>query len=293
MDPKIYWEGVIEIPVKTWLSSTEELETRTPSRLAKDPKRRIQFSDEIIKRCKGVSFIFNSCRYLKLSRSVALTASTLFHRYYMKFDMTSNHYYEIGTTCIFIACKSEECRRKLSDIIKVCARIATGGREPIDEESKIYWQWKDLIVGLEEKLLTVFEFDVSPPNPYMITAQALDVQLDQYLPVRAGVDPEWLKKAPVLFGNCVNALEVMVRLPLLVIFPVEVVCALAIVYAGKKTGILVPRAIFQERLNIETGDVVKCHGVAAKYALLTSRLDPQLQVNFPVLTQDEIESVLM
>lgn len=293
MDSKLYWEGVIDIPTRGWIYTVEELEKGTPSRLVKDPKGRISFPDEIIKRCKGVVFIFNSCRYLKLSRSVALTASTLFHRCYMKYDLNSNHYYEIGTTCIFIACKSEECRRKLSDVIKVCARIATGGREVIDEESKIYWQWKDLIVNLEEKLLNVFEFDVAPLNPYVITAQVLDVQLDQHLPVKGGIDPEWLKKSPTLFGNCVNALEMMVRLPILVLFPVEVLCALVIVYSSKKTGIHVSRAVFQERLNIETKDVIRCHEIAIRYATITDRLDPKLQVNLPSLSPAEIETLLV
>lgn len=292
MDPSRYFEGVIEIPAKRWTLSVEEFESGTPSRVVGDQKRRISMQEEVVKRCKGVAYIFNSCRYLKLSRSVALTAATLFHRYYVLYDMGSTHYYEIGATCVFIACKSEECRRKLSDVIKVCARMATGGREVIDEESKIYWHWKDLIVGLEEKVLEAFEFDVAPPNSYTVTAEALDVQLDQHMPVREGMDAEWLKNGPLLFGACVNVLELMARLPLVVMFPVEVICAVSMVYASKKTGIHVPPAVFGTKLGVEVADVVLCHETAIRFGAFTMQLDPQLQVALPGLSKADVEAVL-
>lgn len=292
MDNSAYFDGLIDIPSSNWIYSLEELEKRTPSRLAKDPSRQIQFPAEIIKRCKGVAFIFSSCKYLKLSRSVALTAATLFHRYYMQYDMNSNHYYEIGTASIFIACKAEECRRKLSDIIKVCARIAVGNREPIDEDSKIYWKWKDLIVALEEKMLDTFQFDVCPLNPYILAADVLSVQIDQFKPVDKSMGDEWLKNSTNIFSNAINALEVLVRLPLAILFPIEVVVAVAIVYSSKKTGITVPRSIFADKLQVEAKDVVLCHEIIYKYSLITHNIEPPLQVNMPVMSSGEIRGFI-
>lgn len=61
----------------------------------------------------------------------------------------------------------EESCRKLRNIIIACAKV--GQKNPdliIDEQSKEYWRWRDVIIYNEEILLEALCFDLTIDHPY-------------------------------------------------------------------------------------------------------------------------------
>lgn len=66
-----------------------------------------------------------------------------------------------------MATKVEESCRKLRNIIIACAKV--GQKNPdlmIDEQSKEYWRWRDVIIYNEEILLEALCFDLKIDHPY-------------------------------------------------------------------------------------------------------------------------------
>ncbi|KAK9465827.1 cyclin-like protein [Lipomyces arxii] len=132
----------------------------------------VTLQDELSMRAKGVVFLNFVGMHLRLPQPTLYVASTLFHRFYMRFSIKKHHYYDIGATSIFLATKLEETGRKLKDIVIACCRVAQkNDKLEIDEQSKEYWRWRDLILFNEELLLEAICFDLSIENPYNILVQ--------------------------------------------------------------------------------------------------------------------------
>ncbi|GMG20809.1 unnamed protein product [Ambrosiozyma monospora] len=288
-----YWDGVIDIPSTSWIFTMDELKNKTPSRRHRDEQKRLKFADELQKRCKGIFYLFNCCRQLRLSRSVALTAACYFHRFYMRRDMLSFHYFEIAAAALFIACKAEECRRRLGDIVKICSKLAFQGKvtEIIDEDSKIYWKWKDLLTNLEELLLEELCFEVTPDNPYKICSEVLDLQTEPN-PEDDKVD-EWKLKTRGIFGHCANFLECSARVPLVLLHDVRVLCGLGIIIGAHKEDAILPANLLNGDLQCNTDEVWKCYQELVEMGRMLAPLDPHFHVltTVPKIARDEFVRV--
>lgn len=281
-----YWNGVVDVHVNSWLFDLDAFERKTPSRI-----KGMSFQDEVNKRVKGVAYIFSCCKQLRLSRSVGITAAICFHRFYMYEDLLTHHYFEVGATALFVACKSEECRRNLKDVVKVCAKIASGKPDPIDEESKVYWRWKDLIVKLEELLLEKLNFDVTPENPYKLAMEAL--KLDTSSSKKEPVSKEWEKQTTNLFGNCTYMFELFSRLPISLFCSIESICALAVMLSSKKLQITFPTDYIHKEFNVELEEVIRCYNDVISLATEVEVLDKYFRIlpYIPRTTHKEIESI--
>jgi hypothetical protein len=74
---------------------------------------------------------------------------------------------DIGATAIFLATKVEESGRKLRDIVTVCAQKAAKNEKLVlDEQSKDFQRWRDIILYDEGVLLEAICFDLSVEHPY-------------------------------------------------------------------------------------------------------------------------------
>lgn len=285
-----FWDGVIDVPQNEWIFDIDEFEKETPSRL-----KNISFQDEINKRVKGIVFIFNCCKQLRLSRSVGLTASTIFHRFYMFEDLQRFHYFEVATTSLFVACKSDECRRNLKDVVKICAKISTGKPTPIDEDSKIYWKWKDLIVKLEELMLRHLNFDVSPLNPYKITSVALKLDLESPPPTAGTITNKKDTETRNLFGNCTFLFEIFSRLPICLFYSPDTICALVVILSTKKFNITFPTGFIYEEFNISVDEVIRCYDTIVSLATDVEVIDKYFRIlqNIPRFSPEDIQNVFV
>lgn len=210
-------------------------------------------------------------------------------------DLKKYHYYEIGATSLFIACKSEECRRNLKDLVKICVKIAVGQSEPIDEESKIYWRWKDLIVKLEELILENLNFDVTPTNPYVITMNALKINNNgpSSQTNLEEMSEEWTKQTNELFGNCTFLFEIFARLPICLFCPTNAVCALIVILSSKKAQITFPIDYLSNEFNTDSSSVIACYNDVISLATEVEVLDKYFRILpfIPRTTHSEIETI--
>lgn len=146
---------------RQWLFSAEELR-RTPSSQSGHSIER-----EKTERMKGCDFVLKVGMKLRLPQPTLATACVFLHRFYMRFPLREFHHYEIGATALFLATKCEETGRKLSDNVIACAKTAIKNDSAvIDEQSKDYWRWRDVILYNEELLLEALCFDLVIEHPF-------------------------------------------------------------------------------------------------------------------------------
>lgn len=144
-----------------WLFGSEELKKSPSGQAGYDTER------ERIERMKGCDFILKVGMQLRLPQPTISTACVFLHRFYMRFTLKEFHYYDIAATSLFLATKCEETGRKLKDIVIACARTAQKNPTAIvDEQSKDYWRWRDVILYNEELLLEALCFDLIIEHPY-------------------------------------------------------------------------------------------------------------------------------
>lgn len=120
----------------------------------------------------------------------------------------------MGATCLFLATKVEDASRKLKDVSIACAKVAL--KNPnlvVDEQSREFWRWKDLILVNEELLLEALTFDLTLESPYAILSKFVDF---------LNIPEPSVRKSAWAFVNdsC--------RTSLCVIFPTSVIAAAAI-----------------------------------------------------------------
>ncbi|KAK9727356.1 hypothetical protein K7432_001933 [Basidiobolus ranarum] len=121
---------------------------------------------EKLDRSKGCTLIFSIGMTLELPQITLATATVYFHRFYLRQSLKEFHYYDIGTTCVFLACKVEETRRNLQDIITVYAQKVH--KLILEENSKEFCQWKEMIFNYEVILLETLCFELTIEHPYKI-----------------------------------------------------------------------------------------------------------------------------
>jgi transcription initiation factor TFIIIB Brf1 subunit/transcription initiation factor TFIIB len=89
------------------------------------------------------------------------------HRFYMRFSLREYHYYDIGATSLFLATKCDENVKSLRSIVVECCKTAQKNEQLIvDEQSKEYWRWRDVLLYNEELLLEALCFDLVIAHPY-------------------------------------------------------------------------------------------------------------------------------
>ena len=67
----------------------------------------------------GCELIAQAAIALELSTQVACSAQLLLHRFYCRRSMNEFAVDEVAQTSVFLACKTEECPRKVRDILSV------------------------------------------------------------------------------------------------------------------------------------------------------------------------------
>lgn len=159
-----------------------------PGALATHECQTMSAEQERILRGKGVHLIYKMGEFLQVGQHVMVAAATFFHRFYMRRPLQVHRagsgwsHYEIAAACMFLACKSEECLRKLS--IVVDAVMASLDKSPegqmrwadrsfrANHSSHEFSKWRDCILLHEEALLTTLCFDLIVPQPHELVVNA-------------------------------------------------------------------------------------------------------------------------
>jgi hypothetical protein len=163
---------VVAAAQQKWLFTDEELE-RTPSRIDN-----ISRGEEDHIRHRAVEFIWQVSMMLKMPPQTSMTATVFMHRFLMRYSL-QGHYPEISSNlmhpkviagvALFVAFKVDETMRRMKDFVIACCRVALKQADMIvDEQSKDYWKWRDLLLQNESTMLEVLCFDLQLESPYRI-----------------------------------------------------------------------------------------------------------------------------
>jgi protein BUR2 len=163
---------VIATTQQKWIFSDEELE-RTPSRIDKIDREKEDYI-----RHRAVEFIWQVSMMLKMPPQTSMTATVFMHRFLMRYSLRGQ-YPEVGAdlmhpkviaaVSLFVAFKVDETMRRMKDFVVACCRVAM--KQPdlvVDEQSKDYWKWRDLILQNESVMLEFLCFDLQLESPYRI-----------------------------------------------------------------------------------------------------------------------------
>ncbi|KAI2793182.1 hypothetical protein POX_b03232 [Penicillium oxalicum] len=163
---------VIAATQSKWLFTDEELE-RTPSRTDKIDREKEDYI-----RHRAVEFIWQVSMMLKMPPQTSMTATVLMHRFLMRYSLRGQypemgadlmHPKVIAAVALFVAFKVDETMRRMKDFVVACCRVAM--KQPdlvVDEQSKDYWKWRDLILQNESVMLEFLCFDLQLESPYRI-----------------------------------------------------------------------------------------------------------------------------
>ncbi|CAG8059345.1 hypothetical protein PENNAL_c0003G01248 [Penicillium nalgiovense] len=163
---------VLEAEQQKWLFTEEEFE-RTPSRIDK-----IERGKEDYIRHRAVEFIWQVSVMLKMPPQTSMTATVYMHRFLMRYSLMGQypemgsdlmHPKVIAAVALFVAFKVDEAMRRMKDFVIACCRVAM--KQPnliVDEQSKDYWKWRDLILQNESVMLEYLCFDLQIESPYRI-----------------------------------------------------------------------------------------------------------------------------
>jgi protein BUR2 len=161
---------VVEAEQQKWLFTDEELE-RTPSRIDK-----IEREKEDYIRHRAIDFIWQVSLMLKLPPQTSMTATVYMHRFLMRYSLMGQypeagsdliHPKVIAAVALFVAFKVDETMRRMKDFVIACCRVAMKNPNLIvDEQSKDYWRWRDLILQNESVMLEFLCFDLQLESPY-------------------------------------------------------------------------------------------------------------------------------
>ncbi|KAJ5648291.1 hypothetical protein N7490_004663 [Penicillium lividum] len=163
---------VVAAAEQKWLFSEEDLE-RTPSRLDK-----IDREQEDYIRHRAVEFIWQVSMMLKMPPQTSMTATVFMHRFLMRYSLRGQypeqggdlmHPKVIAAVALFVAFKVDETMRRMKDFVVACCRVAMKKSDLIvDEQSKDYWKWRDLILQNESVMLEFLCFDMQLESPYRV-----------------------------------------------------------------------------------------------------------------------------
>lgn len=126
-----------------------------PAREHKTPQHWIFSANEIKRlnseeRLRGIMFIHTIAMRMNLP-TLAICAACLFYQRFLM--IRDNDVYELAATCLFIACKAEECIQKVEKLAHICSNL-------VPEK-----QWVQKILKLEIKVCETIGFDFQVDDP--------------------------------------------------------------------------------------------------------------------------------
>ncbi|KAJ5338466.1 hypothetical protein N7452_005194 [Penicillium brevicompactum] len=163
---------VIDAEQQKWLFTEDEFD-RTPSRNDK-----IEREKEDYIRHRAVEFIWQVSLMLKMPPQTSMTATVYLHRFLMRYSLMGQypemgsdlmHPKVIAAVALFVAFKVDETMRRMKDFVIACCRVAMKQSNlVVDEQSKDYWKWRDLILQNESVMLEFLSFDLQLESPYRV-----------------------------------------------------------------------------------------------------------------------------
>ncbi|KAJ5104015.1 hypothetical protein N7532_004544 [Penicillium argentinense] len=267
---------VLAAAQEKWIFTDEELDL-TPSRFDK-----IERETEDYLRHRSVEFIWQVSLMLRLSSQTSMTATVLMHRFLMRYSLRGHfgpekapdhmHPKVIAAVALFVAFKVDEDIRRMKDFVIACCRVAM--KQPkmvVDEQSKDYWRWRDLILQNESVMLEFLCFDLQLQSPYRV--------LSEYISFFGIQDNRPLRNAAFAFLNDSTYTVLCLQ------YPPRVMAAAALYAAARHSQVAFPDDSqgrpWWEHIDVRVEDLIKACKIIVK---IYERVQQNLSKGYPVFT---------
>ena len=263
---------VIAAAQEKWLFTDEELE-RTPSRMDNIDREKEDYI-----RHRTVEFIWQVSMMLKMPPQTSMTAAVFMHRFLMRYSLRGQypdqaadlmHPKVIAAVALFVAFKVDETMRRMKDFVVACCRVAMKQADlVVDEQSKDYWKWRDLILQNESVMLEILCFDLQLESPYRI--------LWEYIPFFNVSDNRPLRHAAYAFLNDSTFTILCLQ------FPPRVIAAAALYAAARHCHVAFPDDAegrpWWEQIDVRVDDLIRACLLIVK---IYERVQRNLSKGFP------------
>lgn len=191
----------------TWLFLEESFIKYSPSR------KQLTLEQELKTRESLHDFIIKLGSALKMDGKTILSATVFVNRFYMRMPITTSKYY-VASAAIAISCKLNDNYRP-PDKIAMTACILKNPNKRIDEQSDVFWGWRDQLLYREELILKNLNFDLNIDLPYELR----DGLVNELCP-KDNSDESTTKTTEIL-KNTVSLIELLSSLPILVAYDIN------------------------------------------------------------------------
>lgn len=157
-------------------------------------------------------FIIRLGTRLKLDGRTILAATVYVNRYYMRMPISLSKYY-VASAAVAILTKLNDTYRQPDKIaLQACNLKNPHPSKPVDEQSDMFWRWRDQLLYREELILKTLNFDLNIELPYTIREDLVEVNT---APTPSGFFED--KKEEIL-KNTISLIEILSSLPILVAY---------------------------------------------------------------------------
>lgn len=169
----------------------------------------------------------------------------------MKVPILQSKYF-VASAAIAISSKLNDTYRQPDKIALQACQLKSS--LVIDEQSEMFWRWRDQLLYREELMLKVLNFELNIEVPY-----AIKERLDKtnQLNLDAEVPSETSLKAVI------SLIEVLSSLPILVSYEMSTLFAALLIMITCKAKEKLPTGYLKDNLNVEIEDAWNCY----KYVL--------------------------
>ncbi|CAB4387616.1 unnamed protein product [Rhizophagus irregularis] len=128
----------------------------------------ISMEEENKLRSDGIQFIKNISVWLRLKHQTIATATTYFHRFFMRCSFKDYTQHDIGAAATFLATKTTEHPRIIDYVAVACARVIRRDNNFYDADE--FTKWIKIIINKEKVLAEkiCFDFDVDLPHIHVV-----------------------------------------------------------------------------------------------------------------------------
>lgn len=225
---------------KTWIFSEDAVINNSPTR-----HQKLTISQELKNKESMHDFLIRLGQKLKVDGRTILAATIYLHRFYMRVPISQSKYYVVSAA-LTISCKLNDNYRTPDKVALLSCNVKLPpNAKPIDEQSEMYWRWKDQLLFREELMLRKLNFDLNLTLPYEIrdhifkNFMLLD-QEDELVKLFSTHKLDILKMTTSL-------IESLSSLPVILCYEMNIIfgtCLIITILEGKK--------IIDEKLNIPT-----------------------------------------
>mmetsp|Transcript_13120 Transcript_13120/g.23822 ORF Transcript_13120/g.23822 Transcript_13120/m.23822 type:complete len:248 (+) Transcript_13120:213-956(+) len=130
-------------------------------------------------RKETVKWISKTGESLGMPQFSIATASVYFHRFYSRYSFKEYDRLLLACTCLFLAGKAQETRKKLDDVIDhfnyvIYQKVRRQGKRP-GKTSKVFKDFRALVVKTEAILMEAIEFQFNVKHPYGVLVNYIKI----------------------------------------------------------------------------------------------------------------------